>query len=154
MTTVEALRRCPLFKDFSEVGLRIFAGVARERQVPAGSPVFLQDAPGDGLVVLKSGTVRITRRSSEEERELATLGAGEHLGALALMGKGRRLVSAVAATPCEVVEISRADFVRLQPEKPQACLKLALAIGADLAARIADSRDLLRDLPARRPAER
>lgn len=154
MTTVEALQRCALFKDFSEVGLRIFAGVARERQVPAGSPVFLEDAPGDALVILKSGTLRITRRSGEEARELAVLGAGEHLGALSLMGKGVRLVSAMAATPCEVLEISRADFVRLQPEKPQACLKLALAIGADVAVRLADSRELLRDLPARRPAER
>ena len=82
---------------------------------------------------------------------LAILGAGEHLGAVALLGKSVRLVSAVAATACEVVEITQRDFVRLQPQKPQACLKLALAIAADLAAKVAENRDTLRELPARKP---
>jgi hypothetical protein len=61
------------------------------------------------------------------------------------------MVSAVAATPCEVVEITQRDYHRLQPQKPQACLKLALAIAADLAARVGESRELIRGL-ATRPA--
>jgi hypothetical protein len=61
-------------------------------------------------------------------------------------------VSAVAATPCQVLELTQRDFVRLQPQKPQACLKLALAIGADVAARASESRELLRDLALRKPA--
>ena len=52
-----------------------------------------------------------------------------------------RLVSAVAATACEVLEITQRDFVRLQPQKPQACLKLALAIAQDLAHGWRDNRD-------------
>ena len=57
-----------------------------------------------------------------------------------------RLVSAVAETPCELVEITQRDFYRLQPQKPQACLKLALAIAADLARKLAEGRDALRSL--------
>jgi hypothetical protein len=60
-----------------------------------------------------------------------------------------RLVSAVAATACEVVEITQRDFVRLQPQKPQACLKLALAIASDLATKVTENRDTLRELAAR-----
>ena len=82
----------------------------------------------------------------------ATVGPGEHLGELALLGQGVRLVSAVAATPCEVLEITQRDFARLQPQKPQACLKLALAIAQDLAQRVAENRELLRELAARKPA--
>jgi hypothetical protein len=52
----------------------------------------------------------------------------------------------VAATACEVVEITQRDYYRLQPQKPQACLKLSLAIAADLAQRMNDSRDALRSL--------
>ena len=59
-------------------------------------------------------------------------------------------VSAVAATQCEVIEINQRDFARLQPQKPQACLKLALAIAADVAAKVAENRELLRELPARK----
>ena len=151
MTALEALARAPLFKDFTETGLRIFAAIAQEKTIPAGSPIFVENMVGESLFIVKSGTVRITQRTGDAERELAVLGAGEHLGAMSLLGKSVRLVSAVAATPCEVLEIAQRDFTRLQPQKPQACLKLALAIAADLAANVAENRDALRELPARKP---
>ncbi len=151
MTVLEALARAPLFKDFTETGLKIFAAIAQEKAIPAGSPIFVENMVGEALFVVKSGTVRITQRAGDGEKELAVLGAGEHLGALALLGKSVRLVSAVAATPCEVLEITQRDFARLQPQKPQACLKLALAISADLAVKVAENRDALRELPSRKP---
>jgi CRP-like cAMP-binding protein len=151
MTALEALQRSPLFKDFTENGLRIFAGIAQEKAIPAGTPLFVESMVGESLFILKSGTVRVVQRGPDGERELAVLGAGEHLGELALLAKSVRMVSAIAATPCEVVELSQRDFVRLQPEKPQACLKLALAIAGDLALKAAESREVLRDLAARKP---
>ncbi len=149
MTAFEVLQRSPLFRGFSEAGLRIFAGVAREGALPAGGAVFVEGAVGESLFLVKSGTVRLTVRGPDGERELGRLGAGEHLGAMALLARSVRLVTAVAVTPCEVLELTHDDFSRLQPEKPQACLKLAMAIAADLAARMADNRELLRDLPCR-----
>jgi CRP/FNR family transcriptional regulator, cyclic AMP receptor protein len=149
MTLVEALRSSSLFREFTETGLKIFATIAVEKTVPAGSPLFVENMVGDSLFLVKSGTVRITRREGTVEKELGVLGAGEHLGELALLAPCTRLVSAVAATPCEVVEISQRDYHRLQPQKPQACLKLALAIGADLARQLDENRDLLRGLVAR-----
>jgi CRP-like cAMP-binding protein len=151
MATPEDLKRSSLFKEFTEVGLKVFAEVAVDKTVPAGAPIFAQNMVGESLFIVMSGTVRITQRAGDGERELAVLGAGEHLGAVALLGNSVRLVSAVAATPCEVLEITQRDFARLQPQKPQACLKLALAISADLAAKVAENRDLLRDLPAQPP---
>jgi CRP-like cAMP-binding protein len=149
MTAFEALKRTALFGDFTETGLRIFAGIAVEKAIPAGTPLFVENMVGESLFIVKSGTVRITQRSAEGEKELAVVGAGEHLGELALLGRSVRLVSAVAATACEVVEITQRDFVRLQPQKPQACLKLALAIASDLATKVTENRDTLRDLAAR-----
>ncbi len=150
MTPVEALQRSPLFKDFTETGLRIFATIAQEKSIPAGSPIFVENMVGESLFIVKSGTVRLTQKTADGERELGTLGAGEHLGELALLAKSVRLVSAVAATQCEVLEFSQRDFARLQPQKPQACLKLALAIAADVAGRVADTRDLVRELAAKK----
>ncbi len=151
MTAVEALAKTPLFKDFTDTGLKIFAAISQEKAIPAGSPLFVENMVGESLFIVMSGTVRITQRAGDGEKELAILGAGEHLGAVGLLGRSVRLVSAVAATPCAVLEITQRDFARLQPQKPQACLKLALAIGADLAAKIAENRDALRELPTRKP---
>ncbi len=146
MTVVEALQKAPLFREFTETGLKIFAAIAVEKTVPAGSPVFVENMVGESLFIVKTGAVRITQKSADGEREIATAGPGDHLGELALLGRGVRLVSALAATTCEVIEITQRDFVRLQPQKPQACLKLAVAIAQDLAQRVAESRDALREL--------
>jgi CRP-like cAMP-binding protein len=148
MTIVEALQSCSLFKEFTETGLKIFASIATEKTVPAGSPLFAESMVGDSLFIVKSGQVRLTIRDGGQERELGVLGPGEHVGALALLAKCVRLVSAVAASACEVVEIAQRDYYRLQPQKPQACLKLALAIASDLAQQSNDNRDALRSLVA------
>ena len=146
MTTEEALRKSSLFRDFSETGLKIFAAIATEKTIPAGAPLFAENMVGESMFIVKSGTVRIVAKDGAGERALATVGPGEHLGELALLARSVRLVSAIADTPCELVEIAQRDYYRLQPQKPQACLKLALAIAADLARKMADGRDALRYL--------
>ena len=151
MTKVEALQRSQLFRDFTETGLRIFAELAQAKAIPAGSPIFVENMVGESLFVVVSGTVKLTQKTSDGEKELATVGPGEHLGEVALLGKSVRLVSAVAATQCEVLELSHRDFFKKASEKPAACLKLALAIGAGLAAKVAESRDLVREIVAKRP---
>ena len=150
MTNVEVLQRCALFKDFTEVGLKIFAEIAVSRTIPAGSPLFVENMVGESLYIVKSGTVRITQKGSSGERELAVLGAGEALGSLSVLAKAVRIVSAVAVTPLEVLEIANRDYFKKIPEKPQACLKLALAIAADLAAKASDSREALREVHAKK----
>lgn len=146
MTLVEALQQSTLFREFSETGLNIFAAIASEKSVPAGAPLFAENMVGDSMFIVKSGTVRITSRGGDSERTLAVLGPGEHLGELALLARSVRLVSAIAETPCELVEIAQRDYYRLQPQKPQACLKLALAIATDLAHKLAEGREALRSL--------
>jgi CRP-like cAMP-binding protein len=150
MTAVEALAKAPLFREFTETGLKIFASIAVEKAIPAGSPLFVENMVGESLFIVKAGTVKITQKTAEGEKELGTLGPGEHVGQLGLLGKTVRLVSAIAATPCEVIEIAQRDFTKLQPQKPQACLKLAIAIAADLAQRVAESRDLLHGIATKK----
>jgi CRP/FNR family cyclic AMP-dependent transcriptional regulator len=151
VNVIEALQRCPLFGEFTETGLRIFASIAVEKAVEAGAPLFVEGMAGESLFILVSGQVRVTQKEPRGERELAVLGPGEHLGGLGLLARSTRLVSAVAASPCEVIELTQRDFARLQPQKPQACLKLALAIAAELAGRAGENRELLRELAGRRP---
>jgi CRP-like cAMP-binding protein len=150
VTAVDVLAKASLFREFTETGLRIFASIAAVKTIPAGSPIFVENMVGESLFIVKRGTVRITQNTHDGERELAHVGAGEHLGEVALLGRTVRLVSAVAATECEVLEITQRDFVRLQPQKPQACLKLALAIAAGLAQKVSENREALRDLAARK----
>jgi CRP/FNR family cyclic AMP-dependent transcriptional regulator len=151
VTALEVLQKAPLFREFTETGLKIFAAIAVEKAIPAGAPLFAENMMGESLFIVKSGTVKLTQKAADGEKELGSVGAGEHLGELALLARSVRLVSAVAATSCEVLEITQRDFQRIQPQKPQACLKLALAIAQEVAHKAAENRDALREIAARKP---
>lgn len=144
------LKRAPLFSSLSDAGLAIFATIAAEKRVPSGTPIFVEGMVGESLIVVASGRVRLLQRGAEGERALGAAEAGDHLGALALLAPSTRLVTAVADGDCVVLELHQRDFTRLQPLKPQACLKLALAIAADVAARVAEHAGQVKALsPAR-----
>ena len=149
MTAYEALRAAPLFKEFSDGALGTFAEIAQEKLVPAGSPIFVEDMIGESLFVVASGSVRLVQKGPGGERDLALLGPGDHVGDLGLLARTVRLVSAIAATDCRVVELSRRDFFKKAQEKPVTCLKLAAVVAGELARRAGESREALRELAAR-----
>ncbi len=145
-TIAAALAKCSLFKDFTETGLGILASIATERAVPPGAPLFVENMVGDTFYVLKKGSVRVSMKGPDgADHALASLGEGEYLGELCLVSPDSpRLVSAVAEAPTEVIEIRHRDFLRLQSQKPQACLKLILAIAGSFGRKLADNRETLR----------
>ncbi|AKU90901.1 cAMP-binding protein [Vulgatibacter incomptus] len=145
---VDALARCALFKDFSPTGLEIVAAIAQERVVPQGASIFVENMVGDSLYVLADGYVRICLRDANgRDRALGVLGEGDHFGELSLLTPGAtRVVSAIAETEARIVEIRQKDFARLQAKKPQACLKLILAIAAGFGRNLSENRETLRSL--------
>lgn len=151
MTALEALQRSPLFAQVGESSLKVLAEIAHLKEIPAGSPIFAENMVGDSMFVVCQGQVAITQKTTQGDKELARLGPGEHLGELALLARGVRFVSAVAATACEVVEITRREYIEKAKEKPFACLKVALAVAGSVAAKAGESRDALRELANRRP---
>ncbi len=142
------LARCPLFKGFTETGLQILASIARERTIPAGTPIFREDMQGDALYVVASGDVRICMTGADgREQTLAVLGPSEFFGEMSLLTPGSvRLVSAVAQNDATLLELHQRDFARLQTQKPQACLKLILNIAGEFGRKMSDNRPLLRSL--------
>lgn len=145
MTPAQILARCSLFRDFTDTGLQIMASIAVPTQIPPGTSIFREDMVGDSLFVIAQGQVSIHAQGRDgEPRELTVLGPGDSLGELALILQERRMVSATAASDCHLLEIRQRDFAALQRQKPQACLKLLLAISQSFAKHLRDNRDLLR----------
>lgn len=149
MTVVEALQRVPLLKDFSSAGLETLADIARQRALPAGTVLFEEDQPGDSLFFVCRGSLRLLQRDGGVGRELAVLGPGDDLGDLGLLARTVRMVTAVAATDCELLELTRRAFFKKAQEKPLTCLKLAAVVAGEIARRAEASRGALRDLGAR-----
>lgn len=126
---VRTLKAASLFKNFTDTGLQIIASIAVEKQIPAGTPLFVESMIGDGLYIVADGKVRLSMRGADgRDVALVSLGPGESLGEAALLRAGPRLCSATADVDARVVEISRRDLAMLQRSKPQACLKLMMGV--------------------------
>ncbi|HEY2027683.1 MAG TPA: cyclic nucleotide-binding domain-containing protein [Myxococcales bacterium] len=139
----EALRGAALFRDFTEVGLRILAEMSVSRQVGRGAYAFRAGEPSRELSVLVRGSLQLVGRDGGPP--LGEVMPGDTFGGLTLLSASEHLVSALAATEVELVQLSRDSFEDLQRTRPRTALKLTLALARDLTERLQDARAPLRE---------
>ncbi|MBF5040888.1 cyclic nucleotide-binding domain-containing protein [Aggregicoccus sp. 17bor-14] len=150
MVVTDALKACPLFKGFTDTGLRILGGVAKARAFPKGARLFAENAAGDSMLIVEEGTVRLSAQNGAgEDVALGDVGAGEPLGELTLVKPGPRLCTATAVSDVRALEIRHEDFQRLMTEKPQACIKLLMGMVTHFGQKVRDNREPLRSLVGR-----
>jgi len=71
----------------------------------AGDVIVKADTDGDDLYLIRSGRVRVVKKTSRKVVELATLGKNEFFGEMALLTRQRRSASVVAVEDGELVVI-------------------------------------------------
>jgi CRP-like cAMP-binding protein len=149
MAPLEVLKACPLLKSFTDTGLQIVASIATERIFPKGAPLFAENMVADSMFVVASGTVGLSCKGTNgSETQVGELGPGDVAGELALLHPGIRLCTATARSSVLALELRHADFQKLLAQKPQACLKLALALVAHFSEKTMENRELLKKLTA------
>ena len=149
----ETLRACPLFKGFTDTGITIFAGIAVQRAFPKGTQLFAESKPGESLLIIGEGTVRLSAKNpGGEEVALGEVTVGAPLGELALVQKGERMCTATAYTDVAALEIRHADFQKLMGQKPQACIKLLIGIVSHFGQKARENREMLKQLVGKAPA--
>ncbi len=147
MSNAEILKTCILFKGFSESGMMLMGKLARARSIPAGTPIFVESMVAESLFVVNTGEVLLSIKSPDgRDHTLDRLGPGDSFGELSLLIGGQRLVTASAETDCELLEIPRGGFVRLQKQKPQTCLKLMINIVKLFGKKVAASSEHIKPL--------
>jgi CRP-like cAMP-binding protein len=147
MSKQAAMKACPLFKGFSESGMAMMEKIARERKIPANTPIFVEDMVAESMFIVVMGVVRLSIRSADgQDQVLEKLAPGEAFGELSLLIGGHRMLTAAAETDCEVLEINRRDFAKLQKQKPQACLKLLMAVVNQFGKKVLACKDHLKPL--------
>ena len=151
--SAELLKRCALFRDFTPVGLELFAKISKPRIVLRGKPLFAEGTPSETLYLLVEGRVQVLVKTAEGTiSTVASLGAGESLCEMALLSPAKpvaHMCSVVAEVDSKVLEGSSADLQALMKDKPQACVKLLLACAAEVGRKAGDARDLLKHMVAR-----
>jgi CRP-like cAMP-binding protein len=97
------------------------------RHFPKGVPVFQQDGVGDSMYIIDSGSISIEYvDEGGKRRRVATLGAGQTFGEMALIWNAPRTADAIPLEDSSAFEIRKDDFERLAAASPE----LKAAVGA------------------------
>jgi len=98
---------------------------SRVEHYPAGEEIFAKGSPGNSLMIVLRGRVRISSISlTGKEIVLNIIDAGEIVGEIALLDGGERSGDAVAMTDCELLVLNRRDFMPFIENRADICLML------------------------------
>lgn len=134
---VDALRRIKLFRGVNVNDSIVLLGAMRRMSVRSGERIFAQGETGDTMVVVMDGILRV--EVTDLGGNVATVGkveAGEVVGEMAVIDPAPRSATVVAATDCEVLELSRADLMGLRRRAPSASAAIVGGIIGDVTRRL------------------
>ena len=119
------LSKSLLFGALDDAARRELAARVHRKSYDVGEPIFHVGAPGQSLMVILAGTVRISLPGPRGKAViLADLGVGEVLGEIALLDGKERSADATALTKCDLLLLERRDVVAFLGKRGDICLKL------------------------------
>jgi CRP/FNR family transcriptional regulator, cyclic AMP receptor protein len=109
------------------------------KQFDLGHVLFHEGEPGAVMYIIQSGAVRISKRVGGEDKTLATLGAGEFVGEMAILnGKPRSATATVIEAPMRCLEIAAQTMETMVAKNAEIAMRLIRKLAKRL-----DSADAL-----------
>ena len=133
---IAILEKTPIFTGLSLLELKKIELITHERSYIADEVVFHEKEPGAGMYIIKSGSVKLTKKSGGKQIKVITLKDGEFFGELALLDESPRSATATATVKTEVLGFYRPDFLSLLSREPKLGSKVLLKLAQILAARL------------------
>jgi signal transduction histidine kinase len=141
---IEVLRNT--FPEMDEDLLVYVARNSHELLVAAGDRICEEGETGDAFYVIMAGRAQVSKfMTLGEQRLLTELQTGQFFGELALIEDAPRVASVDALTECDLLVITKGDFLNLLQDSPSMVLPIIRAMAARL--RDSDQRTIqdLRD---------
>ncbi len=107
---IERSLRAGLAPDALPGDLEATAARAELRRYKSGEALFSQDEEPDGLHLIRSGSVSVSRRIGGRDIVMSYVAAGNYVGEMALVGQARRSATVQATVNTESVFLSREVF--------------------------------------------
>jgi transcriptional regulator with AAA-type ATPase domain len=119
MITVNDLQRVNIFKDLSSEIIAAFIPRLTEKHYPAETTIIYRGDPGYSMFMVIDGTLAVTLRNDEGiEYSLATLGAGDIFGEMALLTGEPRSANVKSLSVVRLLELSQKAFFELVAAYP------------------------------------
>jgi CRP/FNR family cyclic AMP-dependent transcriptional regulator len=118
------LRKHPIFCDLDPEALDQLCRYAKHSSLKRGATIVSKGDPGNSLVAVVSGTVKISVSSPDGRSAILNLiGPGEIFGEVAVLDGLARTADATANTNCEIYVIDRRDFLPFVRSQPALAMK-------------------------------
>jgi CRP-like cAMP-binding protein len=145
------LRQTSLFRSLPPQDLQAVIAASRLRVFRRGQIVFTAGDPGDTLVVVITGLVKVAVRSADGgELTLTIIQPGGVLGELSIADGGPRSADAETLEECQLLLIPRETIQDISARVPAAAQALLSSIAATLRRLTDEASDLVfLDLPRR-----
>src|SRR5712671_4987632 len=119
------LRKHPIFCDLDPEAFDQLSRYAKHSTLKRGATIVSKGDPGNSLIAVISGTVKISVTSPDGRSAILNLiGPGEIFGEVALLDGRARTADATANTNCEIYVIDRRDFIPFVRSQPALAMKL------------------------------
>ena len=127
------LKQVPLFSDLTDRELNLLVALGSRRKFPPKNIIFQEGDPGDFLLVILSGKVKVMiSGKGGEEFILTMLEAGSFFGEMAVLEGGYRSATVVTVEPSEFLRIEKKDFSELLRKQPRIALKILKSLSQRL----------------------
>jgi len=117
MVKPELLQQQVLLQDIDSAGLGKIAKIVKQVSVKKAEPLFKEKDSTQGLWLIISGKIEISRVTADGWRQtLVVLPAGHFFGELSILENRKHVASAVALEDTELFLIPKEDFDRMMEE--------------------------------------
>jgi CRP-like cAMP-binding protein len=118
------LRKHPIFCDLDADAFEQLCRYAKPATLRRGATIFSKGDPGNSLIAVISGTVKISISSPDGRNAILNLiGPGEIFGEVAVLDGQARTADAIANTNCEIYVLDRREFLPFVKSQPALAMK-------------------------------
>ena len=136
----DVLRKLPIFSSLTLDELRGIHALSARRSFPKDSLLIEEGKPGEALMVIVSGQVRVVLAGRDgAPMEVARLGPGASIGEMAMVDSAPASASVVAAEPSSVFSFPLAKMEAHLDREPRAGLKVMRVLGRILSTRLREA---------------
>lgn len=121
---VEALRKVPLFRGIDAAKLRLLAFISDRARFTPGEHLCEQGEEGDSAYIILEGAADVVVATERGKRTVATVGAHDIVGEIAILCDVPRTATLVATTELEALIVSKENFLKLLKEFPEMALEV------------------------------
>jgi CRP-like cAMP-binding protein len=125
---IELLKNVPLFSQCSKKQLAAIARLADLIQMPPGTELITEGAPGREFMVIVEGTGEVRRKG----RKVDSIGPGDFIGEIALLSGGPRNATVVTTGDATLLVVTARQFWTLLEEAPEIQKSVIRALGERL----------------------